>query len=133
MKQKNLTFHVAGPAAEFPLVFAYSDAVEARSVVAKVFWHPEDPDNASKLNLSWSDSLKSHFTYIPRATSAGLKAGATIKVNGPGTIELEFLAWPSRKPITDDRICGAYIKTVEPSYGHALTSLQRIFEAGTTK
>lgn len=133
MKYKNLSFHVAGPAAEIPLVFAYRDAVELRSIVAKVYWHPEDPENKSALNLTWSESLKSYFTYVPRAVGPGIKEGVIIKVEGPGTMELEFLSWPSRKPITDDRICGVYIKTVEPSYGHALTSLQRIFEVGTNQ
>lgn len=130
---KMLSFHVDGPAAELPLVFAYSGIVEARSIVAKVFWHPEDPDNKSALNLSWSEALKSHFTYLPRATCPGLKEGAIIKIDGPGTIQIEFVTWPSRKPLSDERICGTYIRTSETSSDYSFSSLQRIFEAGTNK
>lgn len=133
MKNKKFFFHVPGQTTEYPLVFAYSDAVEPRSIVAKFGWRPEDPSNLSMLNLTWSEALKSHFTYVPEATNACLQEGATIIIDGPGTLEIELLEWPSRKPLSDDKICGVYIKRVRPSSGTAHTTLQRIFEVGTNQ
>lgn len=130
---KMLSFHVAEPAAELPLVFAYNGVVEAKSIVAKVLWYPEDSDNKSTLNLSWSEALMSHFTYLPRATGPGLKEGAIVKIDGPGTIQIEFLAWPSRKPLSDERICGVYIQALKSSSDQSYSTLQRIFEKGTNK
>lgn len=132
-KPPTLSYFVPGPSAKVSLVFAYSGVLEPRSVVAKVKWLPQDIDNKSELNLSWSDALKSHFTYLPRATTPGLKDGPTLRVDGPGTIEISFLTWPSRKEITDNRISGTYLRTYSSLRGQSFSGLQRILEVGAAE
>ena len=131
-KPRVLSHFVLSPKTEVSLVFAYSEIVELKSVVAKVKWFPEDPNTASPLSLSWSDSLDSHFMYLPRATRPGLKDGPTFILDGPGTLEISYFSWPSRKSITDARISGTYVRTKSSLRGQFFSGLQRIFEVSVT-
>lgn len=132
-KQLVLSYFVPGQNTIVPLVFAFSEIVEAKSIVAKVKWLPLEPHGDSQLSLSWSDALGSHFTYLPRATRPGLKDGPTLRLEGPGTIEISYFSWPTRKPVTDRRISGTYVRTHSSLNGQLFSGLQRILEVGVTR
>lgn len=132
-KQLVLSYFVPGHNTTVPLVFAFSEIVEAKSIVAKVKWVPDESQGDSQLNLSWSDALDSHFTYLPRATRPGVKDGPTLMLEGPGTIEISFASWPTRKPVIDSRISGAYVRTHSSLNGQVFSGLQRILEVGMTR
>lgn len=132
-KQLVLSYFVPGQNTTVPLVFAFSEIVEAKSIVAKVKWLPLEAHRDSQLNLTWSDALGSHFTYLPRATRPGLKDGPTLVLDGPGTFEISYFSWPTRTPVTDGRISGTYVRTHSSLNGQKFSGLQRILEVGITR
>lgn len=132
-KQPVLSYFVTGPNTEITLAFALSEIVSPKSIVAKVRWLPENTHDQSKLNLTWSDSLGSYFTYVPEAAIPGLKYGPTLLLDGPGTLEIILLSWPARTPVTDERVSGTYVRTHSSLNGQVFSGLQRILEVGMTQ
>ena len=132
-KQKVFSYFVTEPNTEVTLVFALSEIVSPKSIVAKIRWLPENTHGQSKLELAWSNSLDSYFAYVPEAETPGLKYGPTLLLDGPGTLEVIFLSWPARTPLTDGRISGLYVRTHSSLNGQVYSGLQRILEVGMTR
>jgi hypothetical protein len=116
---------------ELNLVFAYSAPVSPKSMVATFEWNPRDETIDKKLNLTWSDALKSYFAYAPKADHAGLREGTSIIVPGPGWLEIRLYNWPSKSPAPNHLVSGLYAGMRASGTGAVFTGLQRIHENET--
>lgn len=127
-----LSHFVPSQNTEVTLVFAFSEIVAPKSIVAKLKWTPELAHNDSKLDLIWSKSLDSYFAYLPGATYPTLKDGPKLVLDGPGRLEISYVNWPSRTPISEGSITGTYVRTKRLFHGQLFSGLQRIHEVGVT-
>lgn len=126
-----LTFVPGRNDVELNLVFAYQVPAPLKSMVALYKWIPQNENRVEEpLNVSWSESLGSYFSYVPEADAAGLRRGPTIKLPSPGSLEIRLLNWPAKTPALPDVVSGVYAGKRTSESGGSYKGLQRILGNG---